>query len=612
MAVNIDRILKTVQKPARYIGTEYGSVHKNPEEMNIRFAFCFADTYEVGMSHLGMKILYHLLNAQEDIYCERVFAPWTDMEEKMRENNIPLFSSETRSPVADFDFVGFTLQYEMSYSNIINMLDLAGITKLSAQRKEHEPFVCAGGPCAYNPEPLADFIDFFMLGEGEEVMLEIMELHRAWKAAGGSRRDFLKSLLGVEGVYVPCFYEVSYNNDGTIKSFEPTDPAAPRKIKKRIIRDLDKVFYPEEMIVPFTEIIHDRITLEIFRGCMRGCRFCQAGIIYRPVRNKSADTLIKSAKKLIDSTGYEEMSMSSLSTSDYPELGKLTDGLLSLTESKKINLSLPSLRLDSFSMELMQKVQRVRKSGLTFAPEAGSQRLRDVINKGICEEDLKNAARLAFSGGYGGVKLYFMIGLPTETYEDIEGINTLAREVAEEYYRTDKTVRNKNLRITVSASSFVPKPFTPFQWVRQNNIPELTEKQRFLKERIHHKNITYNWHDAKTSVMEGVFARGDRRLSAVLLRARELGVSFDGWQERFDYDKWLTAFSDCGLDPDFYNMRERGYDEILPWDHIDVGVSKQFLIDENEKAKRGEITPNCRAKCGGCGITAAFGGGLCD
>lgn len=609
--MNIDKILKKVQKPARYIGSEYGSVHKKPKDMNIRFAFCFPDTYEVGMSHLGMKILYHLLNNEPDIYCERVFAPWTDMEEEMRKEDIPLFSLETKTPIADFDFVGFTLQYEMSYSNIINMLDLGKITKLSRERGEDEPFVCAGGPCASNPEPLADFVDFFMLGEGEEIMLEVMQAYKKWKESGEKREKFLESILSIEGVYVPRFYDVTYNEDGTICSFTKNNEKAPDKIKKRIIKDMDSVFYPEEIIVPFMEIVHDRITLELFRGCIRGCRFCQAGMIYRPVRGKSPEKLLKIAENLIKNTGYEEISMSSLSTSDYPELKELTDGLLDLTEKKKISLSLPSLRLDSFSMELMQKVQKVRKSGLTFAPEAGTQRLRDVINKGITEDDLMFASKTAFSGGYGGVKLYFMIGLPTETFDDISGINDLARAVVDCYYNTDKAVRNRNLKVTVSTSTFVPKPFTPFQWAPQDNIKTVREKQEFLKEKIRHKNISYNWHDAETSIMEGVFARGDRRLSKVLLKAFEKGVRFDGWQEYFNFDKWQEAFRDAGIDPTFYNERERSYDEILPWDHIDVGVTKKFLESENEKAKRGEVTKNCREKCSGCGVISAFGGGYC-
>ncbi len=609
--MNIDQLLVRVQKPTRYIGTEFNSVHKKPEEMAIRFAFCFPDVYEVGMSHLGMKILYHLLNREEDIYCERVFAPWVDMEEEMRKEGVPLFSLETTSPVADFDFVGFTLQYEMSFSNIINMLDLAGISLYSSERKEDDPFICCGGPCAYNPEPLADFVDFFMLGEGEEVMLEVMEAYRKWKASGAPRRAFLESLLSVPGVYVPCFYDVTYKEDGTIESFTPNHPSAPKTITKRIIHDLDKVIYPDNFIVPFMEIVHDRMMLEVFRGCIRGCRFCQAGMVYRPVREKSAKTLFSCAQKLIDSTGYEELSISSLSTSDYTELKELTDGLLELTEEKKISLSLPSLRLDNFSMELMQKVQKVRKSGLTFAPEAGTQRLRDVINKGVTEEDLLRAASIAFGGGYGGVKLYFMMGLPTETNEDLKGIAKLAEKVVECYFVVPKEQRNKNLKVTVSTSSFVPKPHTPFQWVRQNDVEELLEKQNFLKGQITSKRVSYNWHEAKLSVLEGVFARGDRKLSKVLACAQKLGARFDGWHEFFDWELWMQAFDEAGVDPYFYNLRERSYEEILPWDHINAGPSKEFLMRENEKAKRAEVTPNCREKCAGCGVNVSLGGGHC-
>lgn len=607
--MNLDRILKRVQKPTRYIGTEYNSVHKELEQIGIRFAFCFPDVYEVGMSHLGMKILYHLLNEQEDIYCERVFAPWVDMEEEMRKENIPLFSLETKSAVREFDFVGFTLQYEMCYSNLVNMLDLAQIPLEAAERGEGVPFVCCGGPCAYNPEPLADFVDFFMLGAGEEVMLEVMEEYRLWKQAKEPRKRFLERLLKIEGVYVPCFYEVSYHEDGTISEMKPLHADAPKTIRKRIIEDLDSVSYPDKFIVPFMEIVHDRIMLEVFRGCIRGCRFCQAGMVYRPIREKSPETLLKQAKQLIESTGYEEISISSLSTSDYTKLKELTDGLLEMTEEKKISLSLPSLRLDNFSMELMQKVQKVRKSGLTFAPEAGTQRLRDVINKGVTEEDLLHAAEIAFHGGYGGVKLYFMMGLPTETKEDLAGIARLAESVVETYFQVPKEKRNKNLKVTVSTSSFVPKPFTPFQWFPQNDVPELLEKQAYLKDEIKSKRVNYNWHEAKLSVMEGVFARGDRRLGRVLREAQRLGAKFDGWHEFFDWDLWMKAFENVGIDPYFYNLRERSYEEILPWDHIDVGVKKEFLIAENERAKRAEVTPNCRQKCSGCGMSQAFGGG---
>lgn len=610
--MQLDKILKEVQKPARYIGTEYNSVHKDLSEILIRFAFCFPDVYEVGMSHLGIKILYHLLNEQPDIYCERVFAPWIDMEEKMREQNIPLFSNETRTPAADFDIVGFTLQYEMSYSNIVNMLDLAGIPPLREERGEDMPFVYAGGPCAYNPEPLADIMDFYMIGESEEQMLEVMEAYRVWKRSGAPKLAFLESLLDIRGIYVPQFYTVTYNEDGTIASMEPNHPKAPKRVQKQFVRDMDAAYYPETMIVPYMEVIHDRITLELFRGCIRGCRFCQAGMLYRPVREKSPKRLLNLAQKLIDTTGYEEISMSSLSTSDYTGLKELTEGLLDMTVEKKINLSLPSLRIDSFSMELMQKVQKVRKSGLTFAPEAGSQRMRDVINKGVTEEDLMRSVSLAFAGGYSGVKLYFMIGLPTETAEDVKAIAHLAHKVVQAYRDTPRELRNKGLRVTVSASSFVPKPFTPFQWAAQDDIEALREKQHLIKNEIHDKAIVYNWHESTLSVLEGVFARGDRRLGRVLVRAQKLGVRFDAWQECFQYDLWMQAFREEEIDPWFYNYRERSYDEILPWEVIDPGVTRAFLERENEKAKRGELTPNCRSGCGGCGMKQFEGGNLCD
>lgn len=609
--MNLDKILKVVDRPSRYIGNEFNSVHKDLSDINIRFGFCFADVYEIGMSHLGMKILYHLLNSAPDIYCERFFTPWVDMEEEMIKNDIPLFSLETKTPAREFDFLGFTLQYEMSYTNILNMLKLSNIPIYSDARTEEDPIICAGGPCAYNPEPLAPFIDFFVLGEGEEVLMEVMDLYRTMKAQGKTKDEFLREVVKIEGVYVPKFYDVCYNEDGTIKSFTKNYDGAPDKIKKRIIKDFDKCFAPDNIIVPFMEIVHDRIMLEVFRGCIRGCRFCQAGMIYRPVRERTPEMLLDLAKRLIENTGYEEISLSSLSTSDYTKLKELTDGLLDLTEEKKIGLSLPSLRLDNFSLELMQKVQKVRKSGLTFAPEAGTQRLRDVINKNITEEDLYNAATTAFSGGYGTIKLYFMIGLPTETSDDVLGISYLANEVVALYKHTPKEIRNKNLKVTVSVSSFVPKPFTPFQWVAQNTKDELFSKQMLLKEQIKNRYVTYNWHDSALSILEGIVARGDRRLAKVIAEAHRLGAKFDSWHEHFSPSLWYEAFKNTGIDPDFYNTRERSYDEILPWDHIDVGVNKEFLIKESEKAKRGETTNNCREKCSGCGIIGAFGGGLC-
>lgn len=606
---NVYEILPKVSKPTRYIGNEYNSVHKNKDGVDIRVAFCFPDIYEVGMSHLGMKILYHLLNTREDTWCERVFAPWIDMEEQMREKNIPLYALESFDTIEKFDIVAFTLQYEMSYTNILNMLDLAGIEKLSADRGEGDPFVMMGGPCAYSAECIADFADFFVLGEGEEVVMEIMDVYASWKKRNGKRVEFLREISKIEGVYVPSFYDVSYNEDGTVSAITPIDGKVPATVRKRIVSDLDKMYAPDKVIVPYMEIVHDRVMLEVFRGCIRGCRFCQAGMIYRPVREKSYETLLENAKKLLESTGYEEISLSSLSTSDYRSLKELTEELIKITESQCVSLSLPSLRLDSFSMDLMQKVQKVRKSSLTFAPEAGTQRMRDVINKGITEEDLMNAAKMAFEGGYSSIKLYFMIGLPYETLEDVEGIGHLSKKVVDEYFKVDKDKRGKGLKITTSVSSFVPKAFTPFQWAKQNTMEELHVKQMALKGTITDRKIKYNYHEAPVSVLEGVFARGDRRLSKVLLKAVEKGIRLDGWSEVFDYDKWMESFEECGIDPMFYT-RERSFDEILPWDMIDVGVKKSFLIEEARRAEQGVVTPNCRAKCAGCGA-ACFKGGVC-
>jgi len=605
----IENILPLVEKPARYTGGELNSVIKNKNEVDIRVAFCFADTYEVGMSHLGMKILYSLLNEREDTWCERVFAPWVDMEDQMRKNDIPLYGLESMEPVSTFDFAAFTLQYEMSYSNILNMLDLAGIPLLQKDRKEGDPFVMMGGPCAYSAECLAPFADFFQLGEGEEMMNECMDVYAKWKKANLPREEFLKMVSQIPGIYVPSYYDVSYNENGTVKEIRPLYDFVPKTVKKRVVEDLDNVFYPDKFVVPFVEIIHDRIMLEVFRGCIRGCRFCQAGQIYRPVREKSAKTLIKQAKALIDSTGYEEISLSSLSTSDYRELKELTDGLLEITEKDKVNLALPSLRLDSFSMELMDKISKVRKSSLTFAPEAGTQRMRDVINKGITEENLMSSTKMAFEGGYSKIKLYFMIGLPFETIEDVCGIADLAQKVDRVYQNIPKDKRAPGLNITLSVSSFVPKAFTPFQWAKQDTMDSLRVKQKALKDAITCKRVKYNYHEAPVSILEGVFARGDRRLADVLLAAHKKGIRFDGWSEFFDMDKWLECFGECGLDVDFYT-RQRDFDEILPWDMIDVGVKKSFLIEEAKRAERAEVTPNCREKCSSCGANS-FKGGVC-
>ncbi len=606
-----DEILPRVEKPGRYIGTEWNSIHKDLDDSHIRFAFCFPDVYEVGMSHLGMKILYHLLNDQEDIYCERVFAPWTDMEAELRKSGNKLFALESRDAIDAFDFVGFTLQYEMSYTNILNMLDLAGIPLQATDRKKGQPFVVAGGPCAYNAEPLCDFVDFFMLGEGEEIILEVMEAYRQWKRTDGDREDYLRLVAKIKGVYVPAFYDVAYNEDGTVRQVAPKRADIPPKIRKRVIKNLKGAYFPDKIIVPFIDIVHDRIMLEIFRGCTRGCRFCQAGMIYRPVREREVDELVEIADRLIESSGYEEVSLSSLSTSDFSKLNELVEKLMSKYESKKVSLSLPSLRIDSFSLKLVREVQKVRKSGLTFAPEAGTQRMRDVINKGVDEEDLIQSAGAAFETGYNSLKLYFMIGLPTETMEDVQGIADLAFKVVDRYYEVPKQQRGKGLNVTVSVSSFVPKPFTPFQWEPQDTVEQLAQKQRYLQKAIKKKQVTYNWHEPDVSYLEAVFARGDRRLGKVLNRAWELGCKFDGWDQYFKMDLWMQAFRDCGIDPSFYANRRREIEEVLPWDHIDVGITKKYLRSEMKKAQKGELTRDCRVVCTGCGINLLEEGGVC-
>lgn len=606
--MNLDKLLKKIQKPSRYTGGEWGSVKKDPESVDVRFAFCFPDTYEVGMSHLGMRILYHLYNSRDDIYCERVFAPLEDFEQLLKENGMPLFSLETKTPLCDFDMIGFTLQYELCYTNILNMLEMGRVAVKSCDRKDGDPIVCAGGPCAYNAEPIADFVDIFIMGEGEEVNLEIIDCFK--ENRNKPREEILFALSQIEGVYVPSLYDVLYNDDGTVKSVEPKRSGVPKTVKKRIIKDMDKVFYPDNLVVPFTDIVHDRIMLEVFRGCPRGCRFCQAGMIYRPVREKSPERLYECAKSLMDNTGYEELSLTSLSTGDYSHFLDLTDTLLKAAEENRTNIALPSLRLDSFNLDLINRVQKQRKSSFTFAPEAGTQRMRDVINKNITEEDLLSSVRLAFNNGWSSLKLYFMIGLPLETDEDVAGIGKLAHKVLDEYFAIEKDKRPKNGHITLSTSSFVPKPFTPFQWYPQDTEEELSRKQQIVKENVYAKQIKYNYHDSKTSRLEGVFARGDRKLCDVIYTAWKMGCKMDGWSEFFKYDVWLEAFSKCGIDPDFYSARKRDFDEVLPWDHIDVGVTKEFLIREARRAEDGKTTKNCMIACNKCGAER-FDCGIC-
>lgn len=604
---DMEKFLLSVEKPGRYVGGEPNSVVKNKEDVNIRFAFCFPDVYEIGMSHLGMKILYGLYNSVPDVWCERVFAPWPDMEEKMREHNIPLYGLESGDSLAEFDFVGFTLQYELSYSNILTMLDLSGIPFIATDRANDDPLVIFGGPCVCNPEPLADFADIVSLGEGEEISIELFDLYREHKKNGFNRKKFLREAAKIKGIYVPSLYTVDYNDDGTIRAFTPQE-GAPATIQKRIIQDMSKVYYPENFVVPIIEIVHDRAVTEIFRGCIRGCRFCQAGYIYRPNREKDHDTIDRQSRSLCDTTGYDEVSLSSLSSSDYTELPELLDNMLNWTEQNNVSVSLPSLRIDGFSKELTEKLQKVRRGGLTFAPEAGTQRLRDTINKNVTEEEVMNTCRTAFNGGWTSVKLYFMIGLPTETLEDVEGIGVLSQKVVDEFYRNPNKPKGKGVNVTSSASTFVPKPFTPFQWEPQDTIDTIHMKQQHLRDSVKSRKITLNWHDADTSFLEAVFARGDRRLGKVLVKAFENGRRFDGWDEYFSLPKWMEVFDECGIDPAFYANRRREYDEILPWDHLDYGVTKEFLIREHQKALRSETTPNCRQKCAGCGANKLTGG----
>ena len=607
--MELSDILLKVQKPARYIGGEQGAIIKDKSNIDVRFAFCFADSYEVGMSHLGMKILYSVANTPDWAWCERVFAPWEDMETEMRKNDIPLFALESGDKLSDFDIIGFTIPYEMCYTNILNCLDLGGIPLRSNERKDLSPIVIAGGPCTCNPEPLADFIDIFSLGEGEELTLEIMELYRKHKKLGSDKMTFLREAAKLEGVYVPAFYDAEYNDDGTIKAFHAKD-GAPEKITKRIIKDLDNCHYPDNFVVPYLDIVHDRAVCEIYRGCIRGCRFCQAGYIYRPIREKTASVANAQAKQLCENTGYDELSLLSLSTSDYSQLNDLLGCMLPWTEKEKIGLQLPSLRIDNFSDELLQKVASVRKSGLTFAPEAGTQRLRDAINKNVTEKDVMDTCRVAFEGGYTSVKLYFMMGLPTETMEDIEGIATLAQKVVDLYYSLENRPKGKGVSVSVSCATFIPKPFTPFQFEPQDDFATIEAKQKHLRDCIKTRKISVSLHNSGTSLIEAVLARGDRRLCDVIYKAWEKGCKFDGWDEYFNYEKWLEAFDECGLDPAFYANRKREYDEFLPWDFIDIGVSKRFLINQDKLAHESVTTPNCRQKCAGCGATK-FGEGIC-
>ena len=598
----IDGLLDRVQKPARYMGGEMNAVLKDPDSVAIRYAFAFPDVYEVGMSHLGSRILYDIINKREDALCERVFTPWVDMADLMRQENVPLFSLETRSPVRSFDMLGITLQYEMSYTNILELLDLAGIPLHSEDRTWDDPIVIAGGPCAFNPEPLYHFIDAFSIGDGEISTLETIDVVKACKAEGVSRKECLRRLSRLRGVYVPSLYEATYNEDGTLKSFEPTEEGVPRTVVKNMVADLDKAEYPESVIVPFMEIVHDRINIEVLRGCTRGCRFCQAGMIYRPVRERSVEHILDLAKKLIDETGYEEITLSSLSTGDYTCLPQLAHELMERFAEKRVALSLPSLRLDSNLKQTLEETQKVRKSSLTYAMEAGTQRLRDVINKGITEENLTSSVGDAFASGWSSVKLYFMFGLPTETFEDLDGIADLASKVVRKYFETPKNVRAKGLRVNCSASCFVPKPFTPFQWEPQDTIEQFEEKQKHLCHIMHIKGVEFNWHEPQVSFLEAVFARGDRRTADALEAAWKLGCRFDGWTDQFRFDKWMEAFEQTGVDPAFYANRRREKDELLPWAFIDAGVTQQYLWREYERAVQAQTTPDCRKGCQGCGL----------
>ena len=613
-----DEILLQIDKAARYIGGEVNAVMKNKEDVDIRFAMAFPDVYEIGMSNLGMMILYDMFNKRDDVWCERLFSPWTDLDKIMREEHIPLFTLESQDPVKDFDFLGITLGYEMCYTNVLQLLDLSGIALLSADREENDPVIIGGGACAYNPEPLAEFFDLFYIGEGETVYDALFDAYKANKKAGGSRSDFLLKAAQIPGIYVPSLYEVTYKEDGTIESFHPTCEGVSEKVEKQLIIDMDKDYNNlEAPVVPHIKATQDRVTLEIQRGCIRGCRFCQAGMIYRPTRERDVEKLKKAARTMLQKTGHEEISLSSLSSSDYSHLKEIVNFLIDEFRDEAVNISLPSLRIDAFALDVMSKVQDVKKSSLTFAPEAGSQRLRNVINKGLTEEDILHGAGEAFKGGWNQVKLYFMLGLPTETEDDMKGIAHLAQKIAETYYETvPKEQRKGKVQINVSTSFFVPKPFTPFQWAPMFREEAFIEKAKIVKNEIrsqlNQRSIRYNWHEPDVTVLEGFLARGDRRCSKVILKAYEKGALYDAWSESFHYDIWKEAFKETGVDIEFYTLRERSTDEILPWDFIDAGVTKKFLIREWEQAKAETVTPNCRQKCSGCGVLKYKGGVCCE
>ena len=610
-----DEILLRIQQPARYIGGEVNMCVKDPKDVAIRFAMCFPDMYDIGMSHLGMQILYDMFNRRKDTYCERVYSPWVDLDKVMREKNIPLFALESQEPVKNFDFLGITLQYEMCYTNVLQILELSHIPLHAADRKEDDPLVIGGGPCAYNPEPLADFFDLFYIGEGETAYDRLLDLYKEHKQKGKGRKAFLEQAASVPGIYVPSLYSVKYHNDGTIKAFVPNTPLAPAKVTKELVMDLDHVSYLEKPLVPYIKVAQDRVVLEIMRGCIRGCRFCQAGNVYRPLRERGLDYLKEHAKKMLISTGHEEISLSSLSSSDYTRLEELVSFLMEEFQGKGVNISLPSFRIDAFSLDVMRQIQDVKKSSLTFAPEAGSQRLRDVINKGLTEEDILHGAAQAFHGGWNRVKLYFMLGLPTETVEDMEGIALLSEKVAETYYdEIPKEQRHGKVQVVASSSFFVPKPFTPFQWAKMCTKDEFIERANIVRQKFREmknaKSLKYNWHEAELTVLEGVLARGDRRVGAVIEEAYRRGALFDSWSEYFQNEIWMDAFASCGVSIDFYTTRERKPDEIFPWDFINAGVSKEFLAREWQKAMQGEVTPNCRQRCSGCGALQ-FKGGVC-